>query len=186
MGVNPTNSNLYHYAGNNPVKYTDPTGRWIITITLNASAGAGADSSVGVGVALGFSFEKGFSTGLVETRSVGAQQGASANVSISVGFDPISKSVESGKTETITIGGSGDMPIGAGIGGDISIDLESGNTSYSVNLSLGVGTPGEAHELYTTTNTITVDDLVDKIYRNMTPQGIMAESGKKILDSEEK
>ena len=25
--VRPAYSNLYHYAGNNPVKYTDPTGR---------------------------------------------------------------------------------------------------------------------------------------------------------------
>ena len=24
------NGNLYHYGGNNPVKYTDPTGRWFI------------------------------------------------------------------------------------------------------------------------------------------------------------
>lgn len=77
-------------------------------------------------------------------------------------------------------------PVGAGLGGDVSVDLESGNVSYSANLSFGVGTPGEVHELYTTTNAITVEDLADKIYRNITPQGIMAESGKKNLDSEEK
>jgi hypothetical protein len=29
MGVSPTNSNLYHYAGNNPVKYVDPDGEAI-------------------------------------------------------------------------------------------------------------------------------------------------------------
>ena len=183
---NTVNMNLYHYAGNNPIKYTDPTGKWTLTITINATAGAGAEGTAGVGIAFGFSFKKGFSMGLVETHSIGAQQGASANVSVAVGFDPVSKSVESGKTESLTIGGSGDMPVGAGIGGDVSVDLESGNVSYSANLSFGVGTPGEAHELYTTTNTITVDDLADKIYRNMTPQGIMAESGKKNLDSEEK
>ena len=183
---NVVNLQLYHYAGNNPVRYTDPTGKWILTITINATAGAGAEGSAGIGIAFGFSFKKGFSMGLVETHSIGAQQGASANVSVAVGFDPVSKSIESGKTEALTIGGSGDMPVGAGLGGDVSVDLESGNVSYSANLSFGVGTPGEAHELYTTTNVITVEDLADKIYRNITPQGIMAESGKKNLDSEEK
>ena len=148
---------------------------WTLTITINAAAGAGAEGSAG----LGLSLKEGFSMGFVKTHSIGAQQGASANVSVSVGFDPISKSVESGKTESLTIGGSGDMPIGAGVGGDVSIDLESGNTSYSVNLSFGVGTLGEAHELYTTTNTITIDDLADKILSNMTHQGIISESGKK-------
>ena len=177
--------NLYAYGANNPVRYIDPTRKWTLTITFNATAGAGAEVTAGVGITFGFSFKKGFSMGFVETHSIGAQQGASANASVAVGFDPVAKSVESGKTESLTIGGSGDIPVGAGLGGDVSIDLKSGNTSYSVNLSFGVGTPGEAHQLYTTTNTVTVDDLVDKIYRNMSPQGIIAEAGKRNTNTEE-
>ena len=182
---NTVNLQLYHYAGNTPIRYADPTGKWTATLTINAAAGAGIEGTVGVGLVLGFSLKNGFSIGLVETQSLGAQEGASANISVSIGFDPVSKTVESGKTESLTIGGSGDMPIGAGVGGDVSVDLESGNTSYSVNLSFGVGTPGEAHQLYTTTNTITVDDLADKIYRNMTPHGIMAEAGKNNTNADE-
>ena len=177
---NHVNHNLYHYGANNPVRYTDPTGRWTLSITFNAAAGAGTEGTAGVGVAFGFSFEKGFTMGLVETHSIGAQQGASANVSIAVGFDPFSKGVESGKTEALTIGVSGDMPIGAGVGGDVSIDLESGNVSYSANLSFGVGTPCEVHELYTITNTVTVNDLAENINSNT------AEASDKSINNEEK
>ena len=40
----PTNANLYHYAGNNPVKYTDPDGRALhvlIGAVIGAVVGAG-------------------------------------------------------------------------------------------------------------------------------------------------
>ena len=49
---NHINSNLYHYAGNNPVKYTDPTGRWfgfddIITGPIDEIAVLGALTIIG-------------------------------------------------------------------------------------------------------------------------------------------
>ena len=36
---------MYAYAANNPVRYTEPTGKWILTITINATATAGAEGS---------------------------------------------------------------------------------------------------------------------------------------------
>jgi hypothetical protein len=47
------NSNLYHYAGNNPVKYTDPTGEFAVAIPLIPIAIEGIkDAAVIVGTAL--------------------------------------------------------------------------------------------------------------------------------------
>ena len=159
------------------MKYVDPTGMWILTLTLNVGAGAGGAGTAGVGVAIGFSFKDGVSMGFLETHSVGAQQGASANVFLFIVFDPASSSVTFVCSVSITICCSGDLSIVAGIGGDIAIDLETGITSYSASISFGIGTPGEAHELFTTTNTITTEDLAEKIYQKMTPQGIRSEAG---------
>ncbi len=44
------NSNLYHYAGNNPVKYTDPDGRIVIAISTAIAAKALCATVVTVGV----------------------------------------------------------------------------------------------------------------------------------------
>ena len=135
-----------------------------VSITFNGSVGAGASTTAGGGIIFGFSFEKGFSSGLIESHSIGAQQGSSAGGGISITVDPAAKEVVSGTSTSLTIGGSANMPIGVGLGGDVSADLETKQGSFSVGISAGFGTPGEVHQSYTITNTITDTDLAHKIY----------------------
>ena len=144
-----------------------------MSITFNGAAGAGTETTGGVGVVIGFSFEKGLSFGLVETHSVGAQQGATAGIGISAGINFSEKEVVSGTSTSLTVGVSGNikfMPFGGGI--DVSTDLKTNEKSVSFGIGIGVGTPVEVHQLYTVTNTLAHKDLTQMLIDYMTPSVI--------------
>ena len=165
--------NWFAYCYADPINHIDPNGYWTVSITFNGAAGAGTETTGGVGVVIGFSFEKGLSFGLVETHSIGAQQGATAGIGISVGIDFVEKGVVSGTSTSLTVGVSGNIkiiPVGGGI--DVSTDLETKQTAVSIGIGVGIGTPVEVHQLYTVTNTLTYKDLTQMLIDYMTPSVI--------------
>ena len=167
--------NWFAYCYADPINHIDPNGYWTVSITFNGATGAGTETTGGVGVVIGFSFEKGLSFGLVETHSIGAQQGATAGIGISVGINFSEKEVVSGTSTSLTVGGSGNasiagMPLGIGL--DASTDLETKQTAVSIGIGAGIGTAVEAHQLYTVTNTLAHKDLTQMLIDYMTPSVI--------------
>ena len=168
-------TNWFAYCYADPINHIDPNGYWTVSITFNGAAGAGTETTGGVGVVIGFSFEKGLSFGLVETHSIGAQQGATAGIGISVGINFSEKEVVSGTSTSLTVGGSGNasiagMPLGIGL--DASTDLETKQTAVSIGIGAGIGTAVEVHQLYTVTNTLAHKDLTQMLIDYMTPSVI--------------
>lgn len=74
---NTVNASLYHYAGNNPVKYTDPDGNDIQAIYLG---GAGAKLIVGGDVSVGIAWDDNGNYALAVTGSVGVGMEAGVNL----------------------------------------------------------------------------------------------------------
>ena len=147
---NLVNLHVYHYAGNNPVKYTDPDGRLTLYfgVAANAGAGSGVAGSKGVYISIG---KDGLKIGTYTSKSLGATFGASADAGIVIGVDKN----DDISGQSLVIGGSGGE--GLNVGGDVSISLEDGISGISVSIGIGGGSPGEGHILYTDTETQSAD-----------------------------
>ena len=95
---------------------------WVLNVGLFGSAGAGVGGAITTGVSLGYSKEMGLTFGIFSSESVGAEFSIDAALGMSVSFDVFSAGVESGITETLTIGGSAN--VGISVGGDLTLDLD--------------------------------------------------------------
>jgi RHS repeat-associated protein len=83
---NMVNLHLYHYAGNNPVKYVDPDGKIVITISISGSAHAGL--GIQGSIAMGISKEEGFDIGLYANGSIiGSGPLLSAGLGVTFGLN---------------------------------------------------------------------------------------------------
>ena len=54
---NVVNLHVYHYVGNNPIKYVDPDGRLTIGIGIEGEGEAGVSGEAKVGTAIGVSIQ---------------------------------------------------------------------------------------------------------------------------------
>jgi RHS repeat-associated protein len=136
---NTVNLHLYHYAGNNPVKYTDPTGMWTFSVALSGSAAYGMGAQGSVGIAIGFSKKDGLSIGVFASGGITAGGPPSAGVGVTLDLNVNAESVHDLEGSSNSIGVSGYAIWGAGV--DVATN-ENGTPSPGDGVSLTVGGKG--------------------------------------------
>ncbi len=140
----PGSLNLYVYSFNNSSNLIDPFGLWTMQFGFSGTAGFLGGGAIGGGAVVGYSQEKGWQFGTYETVGGGAYVGAGAGVTFDVIWSR-NKAIRDLQGAGVSTGGSGRIPIGPTIGGDVNISKNGSKPSFSFHAGVGAGTPLEAH-----------------------------------------
>jgi RHS repeat-associated protein len=151
LGFDGGDVNLYIYAANNPVLFSDPLGLWTFQAGLSFTSGGLFGSTKGGGLVIGWNPQnKEWQFGWYAVGGAGAYGGASASVVADFTWSG-NENIEDVGGWATTAGGSGTL-LGASVGGEMNTPL-TGNAkrSYTFSAGAGVGTPGEGHGFATYT-----------------------------------
>ena len=143
---NTVNANLYHYAGNNPVKYTDPTGKTIFMVGWSSNAGCGTGVAENLGFYLLTDWEGNVSVGAYSTSSVGAFMGVGASTGFEITIAPFADEFSDIEGYSLTTGGSGSLFGFFSAGGEVGFNPNAKTNkdklqSLTISLSGTFGIP---------------------------------------------
>jgi hypothetical protein len=148
--------NLYHYAGNNPINYTDPDGKVVFLIGNNKTAGVGAAVSHEFGIALSIDDNGHYQIGTYQSTGAGFLGGYSASDTFNITIAPMAQTISDMNGKTETVGASKSFGVFT-FGGDVNIPIDGPIKNFSISANLGINVPtllpGEGHALTMTTTT---------------------------------
>ena len=152
---NTVNLHVYHYAGNNPVKYTDPDGKFILMFGLSSTAGAGTGVSNNTGVFVSIPLNgKDITVGTYTIVQTGAYIGWGASTGGEFTIAPFADEFSDIEGFSLVGGGSFSFWGTAGAGLEIGYNPTAKTFSEKIQsitiagaFSIGIpgGSPGEAH-----------------------------------------